>query len=363
MGRTFLGKKREKSLYNFPSQRDSYGEKMKKRFGAILTICVLVGLICLPLITTVNAIPQVEVTRGNTKADNTGVWYTQYKFLLGGATDYVRIPDGWTEARLLVLCRGYSHLLPTTVPNDSQMKAFVSVGYATVTSDYGAGGYSVKEGVIRTHQLTEWFIDNFDFNGYVYLFGASMGGNIVLQLGATYPNLYDGVFDMFGSKNLKTQYTDKMNYITLNDADLVTALQASGSAIPPYPFVAPTFPLPLSNQLAGFRTFCTNSGNDIYIACGSKTPEERPIAYERISPTFSATHITIPTITLHGLADGLVPYSQSVDFKAAVQAAGHSDMYRLYSVAGKGHGDISNADIIYNFNLLVKWVETGQAPT
>ena len=178
---------------------------MKKTFGTILTICILVSLICLPLISTVDAIPQVVVTRANTKTDLSGTWYTQYKFLLGGATDYVRIPDGWTQERLLVMCRGYSHLLPTTIPNDAQMNTFVAMSYATVTSDYGAGGYSVKEGVIRTHQLTEWFIDNFDFNGYVYLFGASMGGNIVLQLGATYPNLDDGVFDLFGSKNLKPQ--------------------------------------------------------------------------------------------------------------------------------------------------------------
>jgi pimeloyl-ACP methyl ester carboxylesterase len=330
-----------------------------KKITILLVVTLMTMLFVPAFFATVNAMPQPEITRGKIGS----VSYTQYKFDLGGATNWVRIPDNWNQQRLLVLCRGYSHILdPAVIPMDAQSLGFITLGYATAASNYGKGGYSVKEGVIRTHQLTEWFIDNYDFSGYVYLLGASMGGNIVLQLGATYPGLYNGVFDMFGSKNLKTQYTDKMDYVGMNDADLIAALTAAGSAIPPYPFSAMPPPNTLSTKLDAFQTFSYNSGTDIYLACGSKTPEERPQAYERISPTFSATHITVPTITLHGTADGLVPYSQSTDFKAAVQEAGYSDMYRLYSVAGKGHGDITNAQVAPYFLMLVNWVEKGQAP-
>jgi len=334
-------------------------KKKMKRIGIIFVLALITVLFVSPMLATVYAMPQPIVTRGTVGA----VSYTEYKFDLGGATNWVRIPDNWNHQRFLVLCRGYIHILdPATIPMDSQSKGFLTQGYATAASNYGEGGYSVKEGIIRTHQLTEWFINNYDFTGYVYLMGGSMGGNIVLQLGATYPGLYDGVFDMFGSKNLEKQYVDKMNYITMNDADLIAALTAAGSAIPPYPFSAMPPPNTLSQKLDAFQTFSLNSGTDIYLACGSKTPDERPQAYERLSPTFSATHITVPTITLHGTADGLVPYSQSTEFKAAVQAAGYSDMYRLYSVAGKGHGDITTAQVAPYWQLLVNWVENGQAP-
>ena len=55
----------------------------------------------------------------------------------------------------------------------------------------------------------------------------------------------------------------------------------------------------------------------------------------------------------------LVPYSQSIEFMNAVTAAGNSDLYRLYKVDGKGHGDISNSVIGLRFGQLVNWVENG----
>jgi hypothetical protein len=340
------------------------GEKTKTK-NQLVVFVLLIVLLSSPFLVTATAMPQVQITRATTGPNNTGIWYTEYKFDLGGATDWVRIPDNWNHQRLLVLCRGYMHVLDATIPMDAQSKGFLSMGYATAASNYGEGGYCVKTGVIRTHQLTEWFVDNYNFNGYVYLLGASMGGNIVLQLGSTYPNLYDGVFDMFGSKNLAPQYTFKMNYVSLTtDDERIAALNSINSAIPPYPFnLYPTPGSSMHDHLMAYGTFCYNSGTDIWLACGSKTPDERSQAYEKISPVYSATHITVPTITLHGTADGLVPYSQSVEFQAAVQAAGYADMYRLYSVAGKGHGDITTSQIAPYWLMFVAWVETGTAPT
>jgi len=228
-------------------------------------------------------------------------------------------------------------------------------------STYGEWGYCVKEGVIRTHQLTEYILDHYPVTGKVLLLGISMGGDVALQLGAKYPQLYDGVLDICGTKDAAAQYNDKMLYSSLtNDNDLIAALIAKGSAVPPYPFGnIPNLPT-LSDQLAAFRGFCLTSGGDIALACGGNTPEEKPKAYERISPTFSAADLTIPTITVHGDKDGLVAYSQSIAFEAAVAANGDSNLYRLYTVVGGEHANSPvRAKIPVCMTLLLDWVENG----
>lgn len=346
-------------------QRKGGSGRMKRKLSMI-TLVLLTILIATPLTALVQAKPNATITRRSFEIAGVIYWYTQTQITLGGANSWIKIPDGWNHQRLVVLCRGYSHKLdPTSVPWEGLGGDinFLMMGLATATSNYGEGGYCVKEGVIRTHQLTEYVIGNYGPTGYVYLFGASMGGNIVLQLGAKYPELYDGVFDLFGSKNLKTQYTEKMSYIGMNDAELIAALAAAGSAVPPFPFTIIPYPTAtLSEKLDAFQAFAYNSGTDIWLACGGNTPEEKPKAYERISPTFSATDIAVPTITLHGTADGLVPYLQSMGFMNAVSEAGHSDLYRLYNVVGAGHGDISNSIIGMRFGQLINWVENNVTP-
>jgi predicted esterase len=270
---------------------------------------------------------------------------------LGGADYLIRIPSNW-QGDLIVFCRGYSHSLSEVnlVTWANMWNGLINNGFAYAASNYGAGGFSVKEGVIRTHQLTEYVINNYHVTGKVFLVGGSMGGNIVLELGAKYPDLYDGVIDMFGSKDLAAQYNNVMCYAGIaDDDDLAAAVIANGGVNPPFP----------CNSIAAFRDFCLNAGTDIALACGS-TPEEKPKAYERFSPMFSATNIAIPTITLHGTADSVVPYHQSVEFKDAVATAGHANLYRLYTVTGGQHGDPSMlAKMSTCVMLLINWVKNG----
>ena len=195
--------------------------------------------------------------------------------------------------------------------------------------------------------------------GKVFLVGISMGGNVALQLGAKYPRLYDGVLDICGTKDSAAQYDDKMYYASLtNNEDLEAALISKGSLVPPFPISA-YVPPPLSVQLAAFRGYCLSSAGNLAIACGG-TPEEKPKAYERISPTFSAADLAIPTITVHGDKDGLVAYSQSIAFEAAVAANGDSNLYRLYTVVGGEHANmpvISKIPVCMPY--LFNWVENG----
>lgn len=270
---------------------------------------------------------------------------------LGGADYLIRIPSNW-QGDLLVFCRGYSASLSEgdLVTWANMWNGFITKGFAYAASNYGAGGFCVKEGVIRTHQLTEYVINNYFVTGKIFLVGGSMGGNIALELGAKYPDLYDGVLDMFGSKDVAAQYNNMMFYAGIaDDNDLAAAVIANGGVNPPFPLTS----------TAAFRDFCLSGGTDIALACGG-IPEEKPKAYERFSPIFSSTDIAIPTITLHGTADSVVPYHQSVEFKDAVAAAGHADFYRLYTVTGGQHGDaLMFAKMSMCMTLLISWVKTG----
>lgn len=275
---------------------------------------------------------------------------------LGGADYLIRIPLLNWNGRLVVFCHGYSHLEPDLAYLETQAASWNSLvtgGFALAMSTYGAGGYCIKEGVIRTHQLTEYTVENYGVTGAIYLIGGSMGGNIALQLGAKYPDLYSGVLDLYGSKNLISQYHDKMYYASIqNDADLGAVVVANGGVNPPYPYAT----------IAAFRDFSLASGTDIALACGG-TPEEKPMAYERISPTFSAVDITIPTITLHGTKDALVPYASALEFMSAVAEAGHSDMYRLYKVVDGQHGgSLVLSKLTSSFTKLLLWAEYGIIP-
>jgi Putative esterase len=290
------------------------------------------------------------------------VTYQQLTGKLGGADYLIRIPSNW-QGDLVVLCRGYSAThIDITALELLYADPFVFItesGFALATSTYGEDGFCVQKGIIRTHQLTEYVIDNYNVPGKVFLLGISMGGEIVLQLGAKYPDLYDGVFELAGVKNIASLYTQLKEYPELtDDNDLASAILANGGSVPPCPFI---FGYDIPTALAAYRTFALTCTTDITLECGG-TPEVKPKAYERTSPTFSAVDLKIPTITVHGGADSIVAYSQSLAYLDAVTEAGNSDLYRLYGVPGCEHIDVSPAMglmIYLGFMRLVAWVEYG----
>jgi pimeloyl-ACP methyl ester carboxylesterase len=324
---------------------------LKRKFLMVLTLAIL--MIATSLTAGVQATPKGDVIRR--QIGTTGIMYTQTTIVLGRALDAIKIPDSW-NGKLVVLCRGGLSVDLNAVPMDLYT-VFLRKGFATAASTYGVNGMCVKEGMIRTHQLTEYVLDNYDVTGNVYLFGMSMGGSVALELGAKYPDVYSGVLDMSGLKNMITQFDDAVYYSGIaNDGDLAAALIAKDGLVPPYP----PYPMP---TIAAFRDNEVSAVSAFIAACGG-TPDEKMQAYERISPTFSATDITVPTITVHGTKDGLAPYSTALEFMNAVTTAGHSDMYRLYKVINGQHGDSSvTGQISPMLDRLVNWVEQGTIPS
>jgi outer membrane protein assembly factor BamB len=270
--------------------------------------------------------------------------YTEIVGTLDGADYALRIPDPW-NGMLVVICRGYSPTLPSPLsPINNFGSSMLEQGFAVAASNFGAAGHCILTGVNSTYELTIHIINTYHVTGKVFLFGISMGGAVALLLGEKYPDIYSGVLDLFGVKDLKDSYTVKTRWANLTDEELTAELTALTAPAPPFMF--PT--------LQAFRDFLASSAASIELDTGG-TPATQPTAYEDRSPTYHAD-IMIPVITVHGTSDALVPFYQSIMYQTAVANAGHSNLYRLYNVTGGQHASSDViAEVPARFNELVEW--------
>jgi pimeloyl-ACP methyl ester carboxylesterase len=267
--------------------------------------------------------------------------YTEYNGNLAGASYTVRIPspiETWNR-NLVVYCHGYSHAVPAdpllaSVEGSSDWAAAtINAGAAFAITSFGVGGYCIQKGMDASNQLTQYVKSTYNATGKVYLVGISMGGNIALLLGEKYPNIYSGVLDVCGAKNITDMYTLAAWVGTADDSAVEAQIQAFNAPIPPYPFGQYT------NWMASYRYFCNQVAGDIVAECGG-TPSAVPQAYTNIDPLYH-TNISIPVISVHGTNDGLVPYVRSLQHQTAITAANKTSLYRLYSVAGAEHAPSS----------------------
>lgn len=271
--------------------------------------------------------------------------YTEYLGYLGGAAFVFRMPDEW-NGMLVIGCRGFG----AGVSVDDAFffdKTFaltlVEQGYAWAASDFGEDGWCVQKAVIRTHQLTEYIKDNFEVEGKIFLIGASFGGSVALLLGEKYPELYSGVLDLSGVKDAKALYA--------------LTLQVSGLSISEIRILLNILPIVPNATIQLLKNVCITTEAALAVECGG-TLEEKPQAYEKISPVDNAG-IEIPVITVHGASDKRVPISQATAYQNAVASLGKSDLYRLYVLPTAGHYDAQViAQAISRLNELVTWSNT-----
>ena len=275
--------------------------------------------------------------------------YTEIAGTLNGANYLILMPSpiGKWNRNLIVYCHGYSHTEPKPPLNPAGFDAFVAAGAALAMSSYGMGGYFISTAIDNTYLLTQYVKSTYNVTGKIFLIGISQGGGVSLQLAEKYPNLYSGVLDLSGSKDLKISYRTRIDQLSAsNDIELAAKLQALGASVPPYPF--PT--------LAALKSFNVQQRDDMENATGG-TPDTVPKAYEDISATYHAD-IAVPVITVHSLGDPVNTFAQALAYKAAVIAAGKSSFYRLYSTNGTGHVDTTvTSQIGPRFIELVTWSE------
>lgn len=234
-------------------------------------------------------IPLVPSTYAKIIETNDLTGCTEYFGITGGANFYVLIPDDWTNelgnGMLVVSCRGASlDDLRSGLPY-MQNLALAQNGIAVAASDYGTQEPSRKFGVIRTHQLTEYVLDNFGVTGKVFLWGESLGGSIALNLGAQYPDVYSGVLDVSGIKDWAMEYYHGLELA--QSEDMVLKIFGFGILDTPY------------------------------------TPDENPQAYAKYSAT-SYTDLSIPVISMVHYNDQIVTPDQTTYYHSLVDEAMHT---------------------------------------
>lgn len=294
-------------------------EKLNKKVLGISVVLLAVAMLATPLTSTVLAKKVTETHIGN---------FTQYVGTLDGANFVVRIPDEW-NGMLVVGCHGYmmnwnpnAQFAMDNLGGVGLPFALIGQGFAYAASSYGEGGFPIKEAMIRTHQLTEYVIDNFGVTGKVFVIGHSMGGLIGLLLGEKYPELYDGVLDISGMRDIVLGYTDSVELIALIESIPVEVWNGLDPEEQAY----------LSQMLLLLKQMTA----DMEAEFGG-TYDDKPQHYERLNPVDNA-EISIPMISVTGALDQL-SVNQVHTFEDAVAEAGCSEYYRLYIVPTGDHAN------------------------
>lgn len=282
---------------------------MKKVTVAVSVLTLLMICVAVSPAFTLASTPPYTITTGK----------------LGGADYIIYMPTSW-NGRLIMGCTGYNFFEDPhpELTFDTLAKQLATEGYAFAASNYNGGerAYLVKEGTIRTHQLTKYIDDNYHITDKVFIIGGSMGGAIALNLAQKYPKLYSGVLDACGAMDSYAHYAYAQVWITGTIAEIRAAFGLPESAVP-------------DSAILGLKGFFTTVWADINEAMGG-TLEEKPQVHERYDAVFNA-ELKVPTISLVGGMDLIIPLFCHYDFEAAVAAAGCSDLYRLYVVPMGGH--------------------------
>jgi hypothetical protein len=296
------------------------GEKMNGKNLVITFVLLSAILLISPFIENVAACKERNnVTSGNAY----GMDYTQITGTLGEAAFIIQIPKTW-NGMLVVACPWYQYPKDGTellshLKYEPIAKVLLAQGYAFASSNYGATGWPVKEAIISIHQLTQYVVGRYHVTGKVFLMGGSMGGAVAILAGEKYPNLYSGVLDLCGSKNLVSGFNG-----------CVWVASATLENINAYLGV----PIEFAQK---YKDFCISVMNDILAETGG-TPQTIPEVYAKIDPN-QQTDIRIPIISIYGALDVIVPPSSVIAYHEALAVAGHSDLHRYYIIPDGSHID------------------------
>jgi pimeloyl-ACP methyl ester carboxylesterase len=357
----------------FSVKHEKGGERMNKKNGKTSVACSLFLIVILLFGTqSVASVfakkPTVIYVENATFGDYT---YTYGK--LGKAEYGLFMPEDNWNGMLVVFCRGHMSEMPHIPHDPSDPRLMMGRNFMTIAlmnpladgkrfayawSNYGEGGYCLKAGVLRTHQLTEYIIDQYDVSGKVFLMSMSMGGAVSLILAEKYPNLYSGVVDCTGVKSLSASYLHKATIASKTGIDDLLAYFMG------YPANIAEEYLPEYEDEAECLEYIAGAGEtaeEMIEECGG-TPDEKPQFYARKSP-LDNPEISVPVITVHGTADTQVPFSQSEEYRDAVNAVTEPDLCRLYAVEGAGHTSMAvYSQAIPRLFELVMWSDMLDPP-
>ena len=344
-----------------------------------------------------------------------------------GSTYFFDVPPNWNHD-LVVYVHGI--VLPPSnpvgLPNYVPLRdALLAQGFAVAASSFDVNGYAVKDGTLRTHQLSGLFISKFGPPHRTFLLGRSLGGIISEKLAETYPGEYAGCLSVSGvlcGSRAEIDYIGTLRVLfdalfpgvlpgTLFDAPPMTAQEYQTQVAPKIAQALMTNPAKLGYLvgLMGGRLqgntptefvfgiiaalgFQILDANDIFalthdhpgfdnahvIYASPGVPQSvldqlnadvarytaTPDAVAYLLNYYEPTgNLLIPMFTLHNARDPQVPSWHEDCYKALVEGKGHGDNLFTCKDEPFGHDQFSPQQIVSALGELVTWVETGVKPT
>ncbi|MEU9949820.1 hypothetical protein, partial [Streptomyces sp. NPDC047939] len=332
------------------------------------------------------------------------------------AAYYVEIPPEW-NGELVVWAHGLQgdeKILRAEPPPAGLRKEFIEQGYAWAASSFPTTGYNVGPAVTSSRDLAEYAAS--EVLGHrperTYITGGSMGGHVVARSLEEYPQSYDGALSLCG------QVGDRRLYDYFLDANLAAQALAGVDAHPVGDDYA-TKALPLIKERLGLtglmpggtpttvagrqyqQMFTELSGGPrpgadaalgMYVdamlqfapATGGSsqtqnltthykptTPADINPTVERVAPESWDERNSmelkdmprvlgrpgVPLMSIHNIADMLVPLSMQQTYTKAVAAKGQSDLLVNREIRSATHCDFSDVELSKAWKDLTRWVE------
>lgn len=337
----------------------------------------------------------------------------------------IEIPARWNGELVMWAhgFRGYGTVLTVDPPSFGLREKLLAEGYAWAASSYTDNGYDVRSGVVGTHDLAGLFARSHRPRR-TYIAGVSMGGHVIGRSLEQYPFSYAGalpmcgvlgddrLFDFFLDYNVVAQdlsgvraYPPPADYLTNavpriehalgldglkpGGPDTTNALGKQLRAITinrsggPRPGAEAAFPLwkdflftlsaapggSLSQNpgvLAGNTSTRYSPNAPVNV---NRTVQRVPVAdpADRYSPKLSQIprifgFPTAKVLTLHGLGDMFVPFSNEEQYGSEVAHHGLSGTLVQRAIRTAQHCEFSNNEAGHAWDDLTRWVRTHQRP-
>jgi pimeloyl-ACP methyl ester carboxylesterase len=316
--------------------------------------------------------------------------------------------------------------LPTGDDAGAIRDALGQQGFAVAYSSFSENGYDFKDGLQRTHQLRGLFTSRYGQPKRNFLFGQSLGAQIVEALAETYPDQYNGavavcgvlggtkrqvdqvghirtLFDLMYPNWLPGTATDHVPVVPSRDQVInaaMTALQSNGfqgfgviAAVNQTPLAGRNVPEMVQSLMTAL-VYHARGVNDLIDRAHGNLPFDNseteytgtlppgvipfintsiarytasPAAVAWLENNYEPTgQLRIPMLTLHNRFDPLVPFSHEATYAAKANAAGFGANLVQRSVNNYGHcnfGAGSAALTATTIQDLVNWVTTGTPAT
>jgi pimeloyl-ACP methyl ester carboxylesterase len=287
-----------------------------------------------------------------------------------------QVPARW-NGTLLLWSRGYS---PSATGADAapatHRQALLDAGYAIAGSDYGSGGWALKEAVPAQRAAIAAFEKRFGKPRRVIGWGFSMGGLVTAALAEQRPSVLDGAITFcssmggaVGMMNMALDGAFVFRTLIAPDAGIelvdISDDRANGARVQKALDAAMTTPqgrarVALAAVLAGLPGWTTQNG-------AQPASDDADAQVAEMAKTF-VIGVMLPRQDQERRAGGVFSWNQGIDYRAQLALSGRRALVNaLYRKAGlsldKDLATLSGADRIAARPAAVAYMKDHYTPT